>query len=245
MRMYSDLASWWPLLSPPSHYVEEAADLRRFLPRPNGRRLELLELGSGGGSLVWHLKDDFALTLTDLSPEMLAVNQAVNPEAEFHVGDMRTIDLGPEFDVVLLHDAVMYLTTPADLLAAFRTAARHCRPGGTFVVLPDCVRESFEPSTDHGGEDGPDGRGLRYLEWSWDPDPADATFEVAYALTLREPDGTVRVELDRHREGLFSRAEWLALLEQAGFEARSERDPWRTDVFVALKPLLASDPARP
>ena len=25
--LYTELASWWPLLSPPSHYVEEAADL--------------------------------------------------------------------------------------------------------------------------------------------------------------------------------------------------------------------------
>ena len=27
LRMYSDLAAWWPLLSPPADYVEEAADL--------------------------------------------------------------------------------------------------------------------------------------------------------------------------------------------------------------------------
>ena len=27
MRLYSDLAHWWPLFSPPIHYVEEAADL--------------------------------------------------------------------------------------------------------------------------------------------------------------------------------------------------------------------------
>ena len=235
MRMYSDLASWWPLLSPPIHYVEEAAALRPFLPHAPGRRLALLELGSGGGSLASHLKDDFDLTLTDRSPEMLAVNRTVNPEAEFHFGDMRTIDLGREFDVVLLHDAVMYLTTADDLRAAFRTAARHCRRGGTFVILPDCVEESFEPKTDCGGEDGPDGRGLRYLEWAWDPDTTDNRYQVAYALTLREPNGQVRVELDLHHEGLFPRATWLALLAEAGFEARSERDPWRTDVFVATK----------
>jgi hypothetical protein len=27
LRMYSDLATWWPLFSPPEHYPEEAADL--------------------------------------------------------------------------------------------------------------------------------------------------------------------------------------------------------------------------
>lgn len=27
LRLYSDLAVWWPLMSPPSHHVEEAQDL--------------------------------------------------------------------------------------------------------------------------------------------------------------------------------------------------------------------------
>jgi SAM-dependent methyltransferase len=235
MRMYSDLAAWWPLLSPPSHYVDEAADLRRFLPSPAGSLPTLLELGSGGGSLAFHLKRDFALTLTDVSPDMLAVNRRVNPEAEFIVGDMRTLDLRREFDVVLIHDAVMYMTTPDDLSAALQTASRHCRRGGTAIVVPDCVRETFEPRTQCGGEDGPDGRALRYLEWSWDPDPADSTFDVVYAFALREVDGRVTVDLDRHREGIFSRAEWLSRFEAAGFAARRETDPWRSDVFVGTR----------
>ncbi|MGI9042168.1 MAG: hypothetical protein ACR2HK_13905 [Gemmatimonadales bacterium] len=50
-RMYDDLAGWWPLLSPPSEYVEEAADLLPRLPRASGSQpATLLELGSGGGS---------------------------------------------------------------------------------------------------------------------------------------------------------------------------------------------------
>lgn len=233
MLMYSDLASWWPLFSPPKYYVEEAADLRRFLPAASDARPTLLELGSGGGSLAFHLKDDYRLTLTDISPGMLDVNRALNPQAEFHVADMRTLDLARQFDVVLLHDAVMYLTTPDEVRQTLATAARHCRPGGTVIVLPDCVRESFEPATDCGGDDGDDGRALRYLEWSWDPDPADSTIEVAYSFLLREADGRLRVELDRHREGVFARAEWLSFFDSVGLAARRETDPWRSDVFVA------------
>ena len=114
------------------------------------------------------------------------------------------------------------------------TARLHLKPGGILVVLPDCVKETFEATTDHGGEDGADGRALRYLEWTWDPDPADTTYEVIYALVLREPDGTTRTLQDRHVEGLFPRATWLRILAESGLDARIERDTWREDVFVGV-----------
>jgi SAM-dependent methyltransferase len=235
-RLYSDLAIWWPLLSPPSHYVEEAADLVPTLLAATDSPRTLLELGSGGGSLAYHLKRHFQLTLSDRSREMLAISRSVNPECEHVEADMRALDLGRQFDLVFIHDAIMYLTDRASVRAALATASRHCRPGGGLVVVPDCVRETFEPATESGGEDGPDGRGLRYLEWDWDPDPADDTFETTYAFLLREPDGEMRVELDQHHVGLFARAVWLAWLQEAGFEATSRLDEWGRDVFVARKP---------
>jgi SAM-dependent methyltransferase len=236
MRLYSDLAEWWPALSPPAHYVEEAADLLpRLLALTDGEPRTMLELGSGGGSLAHHLKSRLQMTLTDVSPEMLAVSRAVNPECEHLVGDMRTLDLGREFDLVMVHDAVMYATTEADLRATLRTAARHCRKGGGIAILPDYVRETFEPSTEAGGEDLAGGRGLRYLEWSWDPDAGDTTYEVAYAFLLREADGDVRVEIDRHTEGLFARQAWLQWIEGAGFLPSVATDPWSRDVFTGRR----------
>jgi hypothetical protein len=46
--------------------------------------------------------------------------------------------------------------------------------GGAAVFAPDHVRETLTPTTDHGGNDG-DEWSLRYLEWTWDPDPGDDT----------------------------------------------------------------------
>lgn len=89
--LYTELATWWPLLSPPSHYVEEAADLLpQMLEATDGPAQTLLELGCGGGSLAFHLKRSLQLTLTDRSPQMLAVSQATNPECEHLLGDMRS-----------------------------------------------------------------------------------------------------------------------------------------------------------
>jgi hypothetical protein len=119
-KMYDELAPWWPLLSSPADYEEEASYWAGVLKRHCGPPCSsLLELGSGGGNN--------------------------------------------------------------------------------------------------------DGRALRYLEWSWDPDPSDTTYVADYAFLVREADGSTRVLKDRHLEGLFAEAEWLRLLTAAGFDARALR----------------------
>jgi SAM-dependent methyltransferase len=236
MKMYTELAAWWPLLSPPSHYVEEAADLLPMLiGAPDSPPHTLLELGCGGGSLASHLKSHLQLTLSDVSAQMLAVSRQVNPECEHVLGDMRCFDLGREFDVVFIHDAIMYAADEASVRATLATAYRHCRLGGGVVIVPDYVRETFQPECTVHGEDAPDGRGLRFLEWKWDPDPEDTTFEVAYAFLMREADGRTHVDSDRHREGLFPRAAWFTWMREAGFKPTSRIDPWNRDVFTGRK----------
>ena len=241
-KLYSELASWWPLLSPPAEYAEEAAFYQRTLLGACEPPLStLLELGSGGGSNASHLKAQFRMVLVDVSPGMLQVSRMLNPECEHIEGDMRTVRLGRQFDGVFVHDAVVYMTTEADLQQAIETAFVHCRPGGVALFAPDHLRENFRPSTDHGGSDG-GLRGLRYLEWTWDPDPTDTSYVVDYAYLLRESDGRVQVEHDRHVEGLFARADWLRLLARVGFKPtvvpleHSELEPGQCEVFVGIRP---------
>lgn len=236
-HLYFDLAPWWPLFSPPKPYVEEAADLIPILEDgTRDARRTLLELGAGGGSLAFHLKPHFVLTLTDRSTPMLDVSRAVNPECEHLVGDMTSLRLGRTFDRVLVHDAITYATTPDAVRATIRTAVAHCKPGGLIVVMPDHVRETFTASDDSGGEDAADGRGLRYVEWSWDQDPDDQVHESAFAFILREADGQVRHVLDLHQCGLFSRDEWLSWFAAEGLVTRVHHDEWQRDVFINRMP---------
>jgi SAM-dependent methyltransferase len=242
MKLYDALASWWPLLSAPGDYEEEAAFYASALGAAATRPLRtLLELGSGGGNNASHLKRRHEMVLVEPSAGMREVSRALNPECEHVAGDMRTVRLGRTFDGVFVHDAVCYMTTLDDLRQAIATAFVHCRPGGAALFAPDYVRENFRPGTDHGGHDG-EARGLRYLEWTFDPDPSDTTYVADYAFLLRGPGDAVRVEHDRHVEGLFPRAEWLRLLSEAGFEPRvvpfehSEVEPGAHEVFVAARP---------
>ena len=216
--LYTDLAPWFHLLTSPDEYVEEAAIFQKILKGSGVSPLEtLLELGSGGGNNASHLKRRFHLTLTDLSPDMLALSRTINPECEHLQGDMRIVRLGRVFDAVFIHDAICYMTSEADLLCALQTAYIHCRPGGVALFAPDYTRESFRPTTDSGGHDG-EARALRYLEWSWDPDPGDSTYLTDFAYLLREADGRVSCFHDRHTLGLFPTQTWLDLIAAAGFQ---------------------------
>jgi trans-aconitate methyltransferase len=148
-RMYTDLAPWWPLISPPDEYVEEAAEAARHLRAAAIPVRDVLELGSGGGNNAVHLSEWFTMTLVDLNAAMLEVSRALNPGCEHVVGDMRTVRLDRTFDAVFVHDAVCYLLTEDDVLACLVTAREHCRPGGIVVVVPDETAESWVPDTDH------------------------------------------------------------------------------------------------
>lgn len=241
-RLYGELAAWWPLLSPPDEYAEEAAYAAALLSSASVPVRDVLELGSGGGNNAVHLARRFRMTLVDISEQMLEVSRRLNPDCEHVAGDMRTIRLGREFDAVFVHDAIDYATDAADLTRVVDTAFAHCRPGGVAVFIPDHTVETFLPATEHGGGDDESGRGARYLAWTWDPEPVDTWVCTEYAFLLREADGTVHAVHETHRTGLFDRHMWLRVLGDAGFDAQAavevttdERQP--RDVFVAHRPV--------
>ena len=214
--LYGDLVRWYRLLDPPEDHADEARSYREALERAVPTAETLLDLGSGGGHNALHLADRFRCTLSDISEPMLGLSRELLPQCEHLPGDMRTLRLGRTFDTVLVHDAVMYMTTESDLRAAVATAFLHTRPGGAAVFAADALRESFEEETDViEGDAGT--LGLRCIAWSWDPDPGDCTFITDYALLVRDEAG-VRAMHDRHLEGLFPEATWRRVLSEAGFE---------------------------
>lgn len=245
-RMYYEFADWFHLITAPDEYTEEAV----FYIGLAAAALEhppetLLELGSGGGNNASHYKLQLKATLTDLSPHMLALSRTVNPGLEHIQGDMCSLRLGRQFDIVFAHDAISYMVTEAQLKAAIDTAFAHTRPGGVAVFVPNDTRESFLPQTTSGGRDG-DGRSLRYLEWTTDPDLEDTTCTVDYVYIFHEESKPPRIEHDRHILGVFPRETWLRLLQEAGFDARvepfvhSELPDKPIEVMVAKRPRLAS-----
>lgn len=224
-RIYDDLAFLMPLISPPEEYAEEASHWRTLLREKLGSgRHELLELGVGGGHNLSHLTGGFDATAVDISGAMLAWCRRLNPGVTLQLGDMRNVRLGRKFAAVLIHDAISYMLTEADLAAAFETAAEHLEKGGVFIVSPDRFRETFSaPAIEHAVHEA-GGRRVTWVEFTRDPDPGDTMLETIMVYLI-ESEGKLRIEHDRHLTGIFPRAAWLRLMREAGFsvETRSFR----------------------
>jgi len=237
LKLYNELAGWWPLFSAPEDYGEEAAWISDAFRRALGHDpATILELGSGGGNTASHLSRNSKMTLVDIYEPMLDVSRRLNPNAEHAQGDMRTVRLGKTFEGVLIHDAIMYMTTIEDLVAALATARAHLAAGGVLIVLPDHVAETITASVGTGGRDASDrsGRGVRYLEWTHAPADAATTYQVDYAIVTREADGSTRVFHDMHTEGIFPRSAWRDAFARAGFAPPEVRvDPWSREAFSA------------
>lgn len=239
MHLYSSLTGWYDLVDPVEDHLDEAESYERaLLSGIDGPATTLLELGAGAGNNAFYMKRRFRCTLADLSPQMQALSQAQNPDCEHVLGDMRELRLGRTFDAVFVHDAVAYMTSREDLLAAARTAYEHTRPGGAALFAPDYVREAFRESSNLiEGQNG--ARALRGIEWCWDPDPEDTTYAVEYLFLLRDGLQVTSIH-DRHLEGLFSERDWHDVLRDAGFEVETiSRDipDWQTDrIFLCRRP---------
>ncbi len=242
--LYGELAGWYRLVDPPADHEEETAFYAACFTRAvAGPCATLLELGAGAGHNGVFLKRSFACTLTDPADAMRALSIALNPECEHVAGDMRTMRLDRTFDAVLVHDAVCYMTTRADLEAAARTAFVHTRPGGAAMFVPDCVRETFREQAEVEGADEGE-RSARFMMWTWDPDPSDETYRVDFAFLLR--DGIdVRPVHDTHLEGLFARSTWVDTLRGAGFDVEIVQGPPAEDgarvenIFLCRRPPKA------
>lgn len=104
---------------------------------PEGCRV--LEMGAGTGRATAFLAQSAARVVAfDLSPELAAVARrrfTGNPNVSFFVGDMRYLELGIRFDlIVAVDDPFVHLIQDEDRQRAFATVAGHLAPDGRFLL---------------------------------------------------------------------------------------------------------------
>jgi ubiquinone/menaquinone biosynthesis C-methylase UbiE len=106
--------------------------LDKFIPA-KGDGLKMLDLGCGSGyHLAKYRERGFDLVGVDGSEEMLKQARTINPEIEFHQGDVTNVPLpDASFDYLVCIEVLRYLP---DIGPCVSEIARLLKPGGTALV---------------------------------------------------------------------------------------------------------------
>jgi len=180
----------------------------------------LLDVACGTGKSFLPMRSrGWNVTACDISPAMVARARAKLPPrdaARVFVADMRRLPpaVGPFDLITCLNDALNYLLTPADLIAAVCSMAALLRPGGVLAFdlnTSAAYRAGFDDEVIESGED---------VEFRVSGGPAaeGGLYEVVIDAVERGGDGEpvrhhVR-ELQRHFDGAAVRR----ALAEAGLE---------------------------
>jgi SAM-dependent methyltransferase len=146
MNVFGNYARYYDLLYRDKDYAGEAQFIHKLLTNYAPSTKSILELGCGTGAHAALLaKEGYQVHGVDFSTDMLQrasdrlphLPSELASRLEFSPGDIRTIRINKQFDVVIsLFHVISYQITNEDLQAAFATAKAHLKPGGVFIF--DC-----------------------------------------------------------------------------------------------------------
>ena len=100
----------------------------------------VLDAGCGTGRVGRELaRQGVWVVGVDIDPEMLDTARRKAPAIDWHRHDVALVDLGAEFQVVLLAGNVINFVAPARRALAIANLARHVRPGGMLIAAHTIV----------------------------------------------------------------------------------------------------------
>jgi SAM-dependent methyltransferase len=144
MSAFNHYAAYYDEMYADKNYVAEVSYVETLIrEHAQPGALSILDLGSGTGRHAIELASrGYAVRGIDQSASMVTLAEArksglpedLKRNVSFSVGDVRSIRLGTQFDVVLaLFHVASYQTTNDDFAAFLSTARLHMRPGGILI----------------------------------------------------------------------------------------------------------------
>jgi SAM-dependent methyltransferase len=131
----------------------------------------VLDAGCGTGRVGIELgRRGIEVVGVDIDHRMLGTARDKAPHMEWHVGDLAEIELGRQFDVIVMAGNVMLFLTPGTERLVLKNLARHLSPDGHIVA-------GFQLGTSH----------FTLNEYDRLASEAGLTLEARYATWDREP----------------------------------------------------------
>ena len=242
MTVFGSYAQFYDLLYASKNYADEAQNVHKLIQTHIPGAHSVLDLGCGTGAhAVQLLKEGYRIHGVDLSLIMLERAKSrlagLPPEQasrlEFSQGDIRTVRLDTQFDVVIsLFDVISYQTTNEVLKAAFITAKTHLKSGGLFIF--DCwygpAVLSIKPSVRVKRVENEEIAVIRIAEPVMDPN--ENCVDINYQLLVKQKKSGIFVEYhERHRmrymftpeiQNFFSTSEMKMV---ASFALMTDKEP--------------------
>jgi len=241
--MYTDLAEFYDATYSSKDYRKEAArvaDFARRAGRSGGR--EWLDVACGTGRHLEYLSRQFHCTGVDASPQMLRVARRRLRGVRLLRGDMRSLRLGRQFDVIsCLFSGIGHVRTLAALRQTIRTFAQHLKPGGVLLFEPWFSRETWIPGMVHLLTASTPNLTIARMSFS-SVRGNQSVLEMHY-LVGRKGRGVLHAAVTEY-SGLFDRGTTLRFLREAGLQPRYLHRgllPGR-GLFIAVRPAVATRP---
>jgi ubiquinone/menaquinone biosynthesis C-methylase UbiE len=234
---YNELAWTEDLLSDPADYEAEVAGYIDLIKRNSSQMPRtLLHLGCGAGRHDEFFKQHFSVTGVDISRGMLDMARVRHQDIEYIEGDMRTVRLGRQFDVVAIPDSIDYMGSLPELRMAIETAVSHLKPGGILLIVYKTQEIFRDNNFAYIGEQ--EDLHVTLLENNYTNRYRPHTYEATLVYLIRRR-GELTIHTERHVLGLFPQEIWEKLLTKAGLSIQEK------DLDGAYDKYLLNDGAYP
>lgn len=186
---------------------------------------DVLDVACGTFSIDLPLaKRGYRLVGRDVSPHMIRMARRnvarAGVRADLGVADMRTLDLGRQFDAVLcLGSSFHYMTSAEDIRRAFGTFRRHLRPGALLVIdlanFDAWIRKprNARVEADYRAPDG-----TRIAVFAFNDQNRSKTKHVARFITVLQHGRKIELEVDEAMLKVWTKDSFARALRSARFE---------------------------
>lgn len=219
--MFAKSAEFYDLVYSFKNYEEESAKIRDLIRTNHSTAQSILDVACGTAEHARFLAKEFKVDGIDLQPEFIEVAQRKVGSGSFTVADMRTFELGKQYDVVqCLFSSIGYLTRPEDVISALCAFKRHLNPQGIVIVEPWLTPEVYRPGIPVMAPpvDLPEVKIVRM-----NVSEREGTLSrLRFHYLIARKEGIERLEED-HELALYSVDEMLSFFDQAGLSV--EHDP--------------------